>query len=100
MNMPARSIISGAVLGGLLAFLGCAIATQGLASDAALVGFSFIAMHGLVEIAIVSYAPSPGSRGRMKMAFAPSRLAAAPQRRPVASIRPAVRRARSRALVA
>ncbi|MGH8019767.1 MAG: hypothetical protein ACREIA_16090 [Opitutaceae bacterium] len=95
MKTTARSIISGAVLIGLLAFLGYAITTQGLASDPALLAFSFIALYGLVKIAIISYAPPPSARGRMKLTLAPRSVELIQGRHPVPAARPALRRARA-----
>ncbi|HEX9784053.1 MAG TPA: hypothetical protein VGA56_15145 [Opitutaceae bacterium] len=65
MKNSIRPLVYGAIFFGLLAYLGYAVVNHGVASNAALNGFSALTAYGLIAVAIVSYAPAPKSHVRV-----------------------------------
>ncbi|HEX9784055.1 MAG TPA: hypothetical protein VGA56_15155 [Opitutaceae bacterium] len=94
MKNTIRPLVYGAIFFGLLAYLGYAIFTHGIASNAALNGFSALTAYGLIAVAIVSYAPARKSHARMQVAPVVPLHATGTPRRPMVTIRPAHARTR------
>ncbi|HEX9783983.1 MAG TPA: hypothetical protein VGA56_14775 [Opitutaceae bacterium] len=89
MNTTIRPLVYGAAFFALLAYLGYAISTHGIASNAALNGFSLLTAYGLIAIAIVSYAPAPKSHVRTRVVPAVGGQVTVAPRVPMATIRSA-----------
>ena len=95
MNTTIRPLVYGAAFFALLAYLGYAISMHGIASDAALNGFSLLTAYGLIVIAIVSYAPAPKSHVRTRVAPAVDRQVTTAPSRSMVTIRRAHAHVRS-----
>lgn len=59
MNSKIRYLISGTFCFGILGYLVFASLTSGIDSNATLYGISAMTIYALIEIAVLSYAPSP-----------------------------------------
>ncbi|BET65788.1 hypothetical protein ASA1KI_07060 [Opitutales bacterium ASA1] len=78
MNNLVRPLLSGAVFVGLFSFFCHALASTGVSSERTIFAFSLLTLHGLLEVAVASYAPSSRSRTPVRLRASEQETATAP----------------------
>jgi hypothetical protein len=82
MNNFVRPLFSGAVFVGLVSFFCHALASTGVSSERTIFAFSLLALQGLLEVAVASYAPSTRSRTPIRLRATEREDTTAPAARP------------------